>query len=331
MNGSTTDTTGIYYFDRFGNLELLYCDATIASTYPIPLAPHRAAPVVPSTLDPAMGDEAELVLTDVSRSHFPLPQDRPIRRLRIFQVLPKTTPTANDPRIGHANAESARMLLGTVPVESDGSAYFRVPARKPLYFQAVDAERRAVQSMRSVTYLQPGERRSCVGCHEPRGTSPPRHAPAALARTPSAIVPGPLGTRPFCYPRLVQPVLDRHCVRCHDGTKGAGKSPILLTGEPDGTFSRSCNSLKPYLRWYEWGDASITGAVTRPGRIGAEESRLTKILADAAHARSLKMPTEDRERLLIWLDGNVPFYGTYEKDPQRQQQAGVAVAPPEIQ
>jgi hypothetical protein len=88
---------------------------------------------------------------------------------------------------------------------------------------------------------------------------------------------------------------------------------------------------QPYLRWYEWGDASITGAVTRPGRIGAEESRLTKILADAAHARSLKMPTEDRERLLIWLDGNVPFYGTYEKDPQRQQQAGVAVAPPEIQ
>ena len=181
MGGSKADTTGIYYFDRFGNLELLYRDGSIASTYPIPLAPQTSAPVVPSTLDSAMGDQAELVLTDVSRSLFPLPSDRPIRSLRVFQVLPKTTPAANQPRIGHANAEGARMMLGTVPVESDGSAYFRVPARKPLYFQAVDAEGRAVQSMRSVAYLQPGERRSCVGCHEPRGSSPSRHTPLLLS------------------------------------------------------------------------------------------------------------------------------------------------------
>jgi hypothetical protein len=126
-------------------------------------------------------------------------------------------------------------------------------------------------------------------------------------------------------------VLDRHCVRCHDGTKQAGKSALVLTGQPDGPFSRSYNSLKPYLRWYEWGGASITAAVTYPSRIGADESRLTGILADATHAPSLNMPHADRQRLLIWLDGNVPFYGTYEEEPQRQQQAGLAVAPPEIQ
>jgi len=145
------------------------------------------------------------------------------------------------------------------------------------------------------------------------------------------IAAGPDGTRPFSFPRLVQPVLDRHCVRCHDGTMDAGKSTLVLTGEADGPFTRSYTSLKPYLRWYEWGGACITAAVTLPGRLGADESRLTKILMDGTHASCLKMSRDDRERLFTWLDGNVPFYGTYEEAPQRQQHAGLAVAPPEVQ
>jgi len=331
-SGGQRDTTGIYYFDRFGNLELLYRDEAMPSTYPILLAPRPAASVVASRRDATLGDEGELVLTDVSRSHFPLPAGRPVRSLRIFQVLPKTTPAEDQPRLGYAHAEGARMLLGSVPVEADGSAYFRVPARKPLYFQAVDAEGRAVQSMRSVTYLQPGERRSCVGCHEPRGSSPPRHAPAALGRGPSAIVPGPDGTRPFCYPRLVQPVLDRHCVRCHDGTTGKDKSRLVLTGEADEQFTRSYNNLRPYIRWYEWGGASISGATTHPAHIGADESRLWAILADATHGPKLILPSDDRQRLILWLDGNAPFYGTYDEGRQRkQQQAGLAVPPPTVQ
>ncbi|MEA3227355.1 MAG: hypothetical protein U9Q07_15500, partial [Planctomycetota bacterium] len=135
-----------------------------------PLQERPLPQIVPSTLDKNLGDEGEFVLADVRRSLFPLPASRQIRQLRVFQVLPKTsTHIANKPRLGYANAESARMLLGTVPVEADGSAYFRAPAQKPIYFQAVDETGRAVQSMRSVTYLQPGERRSCTGCHEPRG------------------------------------------------------------------------------------------------------------------------------------------------------------------
>ena len=76
---------------------------------------------------------------------------------------------------------------------------------------------------------------------------------------------------------------------------------------------------------------AIAGAVTRPGQMGADESRLTRILADATHARKLNLPREDWERIFIWLDGNVPFYGTYDKDQQQQQQAGAAVSPPAIQ
>ncbi|MBN2139005.1 MAG: hypothetical protein JW720_14450 [Sedimentisphaerales bacterium] len=333
-SGVKEDTrTGLYYFDRFGNLELLYSDEDISCMYPIPLAPRPVPPVIPSDLDPALGDEGEFILADVSKSHFALPASRPIRKLRIFQVLPKThNHTVNQPRIGHANAEGARMLLGTVPVEPDGSAYFRLPARKPVYFQAVDENGRAVQSMRSITYLQPGERRSCVGCHEPRRAVPPgRRKLMALQRPPSKIKPGPEGTMPFSYPILVQGVLDRHCVRCHDGSSGEGKSGLVLTGENAGTFSRSYETLRPYVRWYEWGGSSITQEVTRPGRIGTDESRLMKVLADETHKPHVNLPEEDLERLYVWLDGNVPFYGTYGDQQQVAQKAGKAVEPPVLQ
>jgi len=329
-SGGDQDTTGIYYFDRFGGLELLYRSARIASMYPILLAPRARPPLIASTCDPKLGDEGDFLLSDVRRSRQPLPEGRRIAALRIFQVLPKTTPTVNQPRIGHANAEGARMLLGTVPVEADGSAYFRAPARKPLYFQAVDDAGRAVQSMRSTAYLQPGERRGCVGCHEPPSATPAAQQTLALARGPSPILPGPEGTQPMSYVRLVQPVLDKHCVRCHDGSAGADKSPLVLTGEATGDFTRSYDNLKGYLRWYEWGGKSISGAATLPGRIGADESRLTKVLADAAHA-PVKLPDEDRLRLYVWLDGNVPFYGTYEADAQAAQKRGEAVKPPEVQ
>jgi hypothetical protein len=317
--------TGLYYFDRHGNLELLYRERGISCMYPIPLVPRAAPPVLPDVRDRDLGDEGEFLLADVNRSLYPMPEGRPIRELRVFQVLPKTTHIANKPQIGHANAEGARMLLGTVPVEADGSAYFRAPARKALYFQAVDADGRAVQGMRSVTYLQPGERRGCVGCHEPPHQAPPTRPVAAALRPPSRIAPGPDGTLPFSYPRLVQPVLDRNCARCHGAEAKAKPS---LTGEPSGTFSRSYVSLKPCLDWLAWGKGPD---VTKPGKMGADASRLLRVLEDANHRDEVRLDEEDRRRLRIWLDGNVPFYGTYGADEQAAQREGRAVPPPAVQ
>jgi hypothetical protein len=323
--------TGIYYFDRFGNLELLYRDPDISSMNAIPLAPAQRTHELPSTLDPALGDEGEFFLADVNWSLKPFPADRPIGSLRVFQILPKSeTHIVNQPRIGYANAESARALLGTVPVEEDGSAYFRAPAGKPLYFQAVDADGRAVQGMRSLTYLQPGERRGCVGCHERAGSTPPRRITLALQREPSTLKPGPDGTQPISYPRLVQPVLNRRCVRCHDGSKGEGKSDLALTGEPAGQFTRSYESLRPFVRWYEWGGSSIHQTVTIPGRLGADESPLTEVLSDDTH-RPIDLPATDLRRLYLWLDANAPFYGTYSQKEQLAQQQGLAVDVPELQ
>ncbi len=324
--------TGLYYFDRFGNLELLYRAPGISSMYPTPLGPRPTPPALARSCDPALGDEGELVLCDVHTGLMPLPSGRPVRSLRIFQLLPKSeTHVANQPRMGYANAECARMLLGTVPVESDGSAFFRVPARRPLLFQAVDASGRAVHTMRSAVYLQPGERRSCVGCHEQPESPPPDRQPLASRRTPSNIHAGPDGSRPWCFPRLVQPVLDRQCVRCHDGELGPQHSTLILTGTPDGEFSKAYNSLKAQVRWYEWGDMSIAQAVTLPGHMGADESPLLKVLDGSPHKDRIRLSDDDRLRLYVWLDGNAAFYGTYGRQEQAAQCAGQAVPPPSLQ
>ena len=333
-SGERRDTyTGLYYFDRFGNLELLYRDEDYSAMYPIPLVPRSMPPTIPSTPDAGLVDEGEFVLADVKQSLMPLDEDRPIRQLRIFQVLPKTTTHAGDqPKIGNGKAELARMLLGTVPVEEDGSAYFRAPAKKPIYFQAVDAAGRAVQTMRSVVYLQPGEQRGCVGCHEPPSIAPTaRRGLLALRRPASTIRPGPEGTLPMSYARLVQPVLDRHCVRCHDG-KGSTKAASLdLTSRRTEPFTKSYESLRPYVRWYEWGDKTIHPVVTTPGHGCVDESPLTAILDDAVHAPEVKLSNADRRKIYSWLDGNSPFYGTYTAEARESQRAGKPVPTPRVQ
>ncbi|MCX8157699.1 MAG: hypothetical protein N3J91_14850 [Verrucomicrobiae bacterium] len=325
-SGESRDTrTGLYYFDRHGTLELLYFDPAISSMYPHVLTPPPPRPQLASNLDPALGAEGEFLLADVRQSLMPFPAGRRVVALRVFQLLPKFgSHTVNDPRIGHANAENARALLGTVPVEADGSAYFRVPARKPLYFQAVDESGRAVQTMRSAAYVQPGERRACVGCHEPIGTAAPVRPLLAARRPPSRLEPGPEGCLPFSYPRLVQPVLERNCVRCHDGSAGPGKSTLALTDQPEGPFTRSYQNLKKYLRWYEWGGASISQIASLPGRAGADASPLTRILEDQNH-RDIGLNEADRRALYLWMDANVPFYGTYDHAEQAAQRSGALI------
>jgi hypothetical protein len=297
--GEHRDTeTGIYYFDSFGNLELLYRKKGISSVYPIPLVPRFKPPALSGLAQTELEGEGEFLVADVTKSLLPMPSDRKIKELRILQLLPKSrTDNASNPCIGHPDQANARMLLGTVPVEEDGSAYFRAPARKPLYFQAVDDTGRAVQGMRTVVYLQPDERRSCVGCHEPPGEMAPRRRAAAARRPPSIIQSGPDGTKPFCYPRLIQPLLDRHCIRCHDGSTGPDKSPLVLTGQQEGKFTKSYNNLKPYLRW-------PSDTVTRPGKLGADISPLTAILNGKAHREYAELPDEQSRTLYIWLDSN---------------------------
>ena len=107
--------TGLYYFDRFGNLELLYEDPEISCQYPLPLVARSVPREVPTRLDPNLAeqDEAEVVLTDVYQSVLPMPTDRKIESLRVFQLLPKGPGfKSNNPRVGYPNAATYADVLG---------------------------------------------------------------------------------------------------------------------------------------------------------------------------------------------------------------------------
>jgi hypothetical protein len=324
---------GLYLVDAFGNKELLYRDLNIASLWPRLLRSHAEAPQVSSLTDTGLQKEGLVFLQDVHVSWPPLPPDT-IKRLRIVQVLPKSTPHANTPMVGIPNASPGRQVLGTVPVEADGSAYFRAPAGLPLAFQALDARGQAVQTMRSLTYLQPGEVLSCVGCHEPRTSAPPPSRVAlALGRPPSAITPGPDGSQPLSYPRLVQPVLDRLCVRCHNPTNSEVK--VVLTGAPQGQYTVSYNALAPRVPYSAWGGKSgdfrvvNSEPVSQPGFFGARGSKLMQMLL-AGHSK-VELTADDIERLATWMDANVLFYGTFEPADQARQLRGERIAGPRIQ
>lgn len=323
---------GLYWCDAFGNKELLYRDPNISSQWPVPLRPRTTPPVREMTSQWAGSTserpEGTFFLNNVYESWPKLPEVE-IRQLRIVQVLPKTTPHANTPRVGAANASPGKQVLGTVPVERDGSAYFRVPARTPVMFQALDARGRAVQTMRSLTYLQPGEEVSCVGCHESRTSAPiERTGAMAITRQPSTITPGPDGSCPLSYPLLVQPVLDRQCVRCHSPEKPEGK--VVLTGQPAGEFSRSYNALVPLVVYSAWGNTQNNHEpLTMPDRFGARGSRLTTLL-DRGHY-DVKLSSEEWDRLVTWMDANALFYGTFNTANQAKQLRGERIAGPDLE
>ena len=338
---------GIYLLDSFGNRELLYRDPAIACQSPVPLCPRPRPPLVPDGT-PAVaaaelqrrpgtrqvlkvGDqpaEGTLGLINVYNGLRPWPAGTQIKSLRVIQVLPMTVPSGSPPHEVGLREPSAgdsvvlcRQVLGTVPVEEDGSAQFIVPAQKEVLFQALDQRGLAIQSMRSVTYVQPGERLMCQGCHEPRHQAP-RDMPAtplAMRRPASRPLADVDGSNPMSYPRLVQPVLDRHCADCH--AKNAPKAPSLAREPIQRNWFASYNSLVPKYAFYSYGE----GLRTIPGRYGARASRLLEIL-DKGHY-DVKLSPEELHRLTLWMDCCSIFYGVYEKEGGQAQLRGEIVQP----
>jgi hypothetical protein len=321
---------GIYLVDAFGNKELIYHDPEIACLSPMPLRPRTAPPVVPDqSIRVPEGEPATatLALVNVYDTLTPWPEDMRVKSLRVFQILPMTMPSGEPPHeislrepTAGDSVVLARYVLGTVPVEEDGSAHFTVPARKELFFQALDEKGLAIQSMRSATYLQPGEQLVCQGCHEPRHESPPRltgSSPIALQRAPSELKPDVDGTNPFSYPRLVQPVLDKNCVDCH--AKNPEKAPRLdreVVAKGRQKWYASYHSLAPEFGFWQYGGRMRT----RPGEFGARASKLYTMLQEGHN--DVKLSEEEMHRITVWLDACSIFYGVYEADGGTAQLAG---------
>jgi hypothetical protein len=223
-----------------------------------------------------------------------------------------------------------RQVLGTVPVEEDGSAHFKMPSRVPVYFQALDENGLAVQSMRSSAYAMPGETMTCLGCHEPKGEAGPAAlmpTRQALQREPSEIEPGPPGSKPYSFPRLVQPVLDEKCVGCHKkhadapnlGASG-GFSEKMKKAKLKGKnfFTASYVNLAPYAWCYDtrggnalWAAENSTGVRSVPGEVGAYVSPLYKMLTTGSHKDKVDLTAEEMARITTWLDCQSIFMGAY--------------------
>jgi hypothetical protein len=258
---------GIYLVDSLGGRELIYRDAGMSCFSPIPIVPRRRPPVLPPTVqEERPAATGVFFVQNVYQSSQAIAPGS-VKGLRVVRVFPQTVETP--PSRSITPYEMPKQIVGTAPVDSDGSVAFRAPAGQPLFFQLLDENGMAVMTMRSLVYLQPGETAGCVGCHEPRHVAPAGVSasaqrgqshfwPAAdhhrpTLRVGARMVPGqatkigtvppstaihdlrppvgPRGQGGLSFARTVQPVLDRYCIGCHGLDKTKSTFDLLGTLE----------------------------------------------------------------------------------------------------
>ena len=203
----------------------------------------------------------------------------------------------------------AKAVLGTARIAEDGSANFTAPAGKVLYFHLLDENFNELQRMRSVVQLQPGEQRSCVGCHDDRCAAPSRRGGQALTQPVQPLMPPPWGAGAFDYERVVQPVLNANCVRCHDtqseakldlrGTRAADRVPASYRALITGGWVH-------YFDW-SWGSRPFKA---EPLSFGTRQSRLFTALAQKQH-KTVSLKPEELRALKAWIDLNCPLWPDY--------------------
>ncbi len=331
----------LYLADTYGGLELIYRDPTLSAMYPTPIRPRRR-PAVVAKVGPSgvkqygkAEEHGKFLLQDV---HEGLPESMrgKARHLRIVQAHDRHIHTSPcNIWVGMGGFET-KTVLGTVPVEADGSAYFRVPAKAAVFFSVLDEKYQALHTMRMTTDVKSGEYAGCVGCHEPMKTSPKiGRSPLAMLRAASRLEPPPWNVQKFGFPKLVQPILDRRCISCHDGTKGDDKSfdlradhaqaetyiPNVWTTYGEGykkhyTY-QSYWALLPHVKY-----ADIHKYHTPPGSWGSRVSPLMKTLG-AGHY-NVNLSQAEWRTLCAWIDCNVPYLDDFRKfavDPRIREQA----------
>jgi len=348
---------GLYLLGEGGKTVLIHDEAETSCWQPVPLRARPRPPVLTASRDEKLAADslAVAVVTDIYHDMANVERGE-VKYLRVLEQVPR--PWKSRRRWGgdvydqqHACISKdthlgLKVQYGIVPVEADGSAHLVVPADRNIFFQALDENYMAVQTERTYVNYRPGEARACIGCHET-----PNHAGrpmvsanvAALRRPPS--VPGPQpgeksGNRPLHYPSDVQPVLDKHCVKCHGGAEPKGG--LNLTGEMTQLFSVSYESLlrerrrgrgrrgQPVLGLTIGENHPKTGNVhyLPPKSMGSHASILVAMLSkgrvkllDPAKAQTaaklakvhekIDLPLGDRIRLTNWVDTNAQYYGSY--------------------
>jgi formylglycine-generating enzyme required for sulfatase activity len=296
---------GIYLVDLFDNFLLLAEEPGYALLEPVPMRATPRPPVIPDKVNLAARDGTMLITDVYAGPGLAGVPHGTVKSLRLYCFHYAYPGMGGHINIGIDGPWDARRILGTVPVEADGSAMFRVPANTPIAIQPLDAQGRAVQVMRSWCTAMPGEKLSCIGCHEQQNASVPSKAVLASMKPAAEITPWHGSARPFGFMREVQPVLDRYCVGCHDG---APNRPDLRAKKDKGWggFDASYIALHPYVR--RPGPESDYH-LQMPLEWHASTSELVQMLEKGHH--NVKLDREAWDRLITWIDLNVPDHGTW--------------------
>jgi len=306
---------------------------------PVPLRPRPVPPALPSALNPAQPDGV-IYLADIYKGEGLRGYPRgSIKALRLGTHHYRYFGNGATYSCSFEGGWDVKRILGTVPVNADGSALFRVPANTPIFIQPLDAEGKAQQQMRSWYTAMPGETASCIGCHEPQNSVPPSQYNRAARDKPSAITPWNGAVRGFSFEHEVQPVLNRRCVGCHnDKPYTAGGRSVKLEDFRDKRLRPHEPELIPgKCGWWGWLGPSNKHLKAQPDCYSPAYMRLQKYVRRAGYEADLhllspaefeadtsvlvqmlkkghygvKLAREEWEALYTWIDFNVPYCGTW--------------------
>lgn len=346
VSAQRDDKFRLYLMDVDGNRELVY-EGAHNILHAIPLRPRALPPILADRVAWPTPAEREIPQPGVIYSNN-VYQNAPeelrgkARYLRIWQIDAKTYTywhkrpyISTGPVISAVQSEGVKRLIGTVPIEADGSVSFEAPAGQAFHFQLLDGEYRALQTMRSFVGVMPGESRGCLGCHESHSRAPQVGAKSIATHSlPKTITPPPWEDRTVSYARYVRPVLDQYCARCHEGDGKARKVFDMTERPAPPSFS------EPYMTLIgrpAWGAPYTPPENPEPGfgiagvlMVEAYDQRDPKayITPPPMTSLSFRSPLVERissgkhhgvivdetsrQRIIAWIDAMCPYLGEEE-------------------
>jgi hypothetical protein len=349
---------GVYYMTIDGRRELLASDPAVSCNQPVPLVRPRPR-VRPTAVDYTQTTGSYYVQDVYSGPGLVGIPRGTVKKLRVVAIDFRAALIGGNGNSGPAGGAfvatpvalsngcwDPKIVLGDADVHADGSAYFVVPSRVPVYFQAIDDRGHMVQTMRSWSTLQPGEKQSCVGCHESKNSVPlPFRVTEALRRQPQSLRPFYGPPRGFSFVKEIQPILNRHCTRCHDdrsqlpfvagpesGQPATGVQKqdrsfsllaeenvdtaakrrfsdayLALTGAKDGGKRGAfVGQSRPLVNWISPQSAP---PMLPPYSAGAARSGLIKLLEEGH--KEARLSREELDKIACWIDLVIPYCGDY--------------------
>ena len=299
------DLWGIYLVDKFDNVTCLHKMEGEGYISPIAVRKTVTPPAIPDRVK--LDDkQATVFIQDIYEGEGlkGIPRGT-VKSLRLHAYEYAYVQTQSDHNWhGIQSGWDIKRMLGTVPVEEDGSVIFKIPANTPVSIQPLDKDGVAVQWMRSWLTGQPGEIVSCVGCHEDQNQIVIPKRVIASQKAPHALTPPEGGTSSFTFDLEVQPILDRACIACHNGE---GKAFDLRGGKKDGRgYGTSYLNLHPYVH-RQGGEGDMV--VLYPYEYHPNTSELVRLLKKGHY--NVQLTDAEWRKIYNWIDYNAPDKGYF--------------------